>query len=77
MSRLFAVPCPECGGWLATEDTGDLRCPGCVRAYHVILGVLVPIESQRNAPAPRSPTGEPRLGAARARKSAADAAHRH
>lgn len=44
MSTLFSVPCPECGGWLTTEVTGDLRCPSCVRAYHVSLGVLVPIE---------------------------------
>ena len=77
MSRLFAVPCPECGGWLATEVTGDLRCPGCVRVYHVSLGVLVPIEAQGNPPAPRSPTGERRLGATRARESEVDAAHRH
>ena len=60
MSTLFAVPCPECGGWLTTEVTGDLRCPGCVRAYHVSLGVLVPIGEPGTAD-PRSPTAERRV----------------
>jgi len=46
MSTMFSVPCPECGDWLTTEGTGDVRCPRCGRSYHVSLGVLVPIEEQ-------------------------------
>jgi hypothetical protein len=74
MSTLFAVPCPECGGWLTTEVTGDLRCPGCVRAYHMSLGVLVPIGEPGTA-TPRSPTAgrhEPPHGQGRRRDRPAD-----
>jgi uncharacterized Zn finger protein (UPF0148 family) len=63
MSTLFSVPCPECGGWLTTDVTGDLRCPDCVRAYHVSLGVMVPTPERGTAGPPVAQQGPSRAPA--------------
>jgi hypothetical protein len=43
VSKIFEVPCPECGASLSVADGDGLECPGCRRTYQSRMGHLFPV----------------------------------
>lgn len=43
MSRVFGVPCPDCGQQMLVDADGGLECANCQRMYHARMGHLFPV----------------------------------
>jgi uncharacterized Zn finger protein (UPF0148 family) len=61
MSTIFEVPCPDCGGSMVVEATGNLQCPTCHRGYRARMGHLFAVEEPRTGPSgpPAMPVARP------------------
>ena len=47
MSRVFDVPCPDCGQQMLVEADGGLDCANCQETYHARMGLLFPVGERR------------------------------
>jgi hypothetical protein len=62
MSRVFDVPCPDCGQQMLVEAGGGLECGNCQRMYHARMGHLFPVDERppsrplAHASSPTTPT---------------------